>query len=105
MLCRLGRPSVEEIFDESYQFEIGKGVTLKEGNDVTLVCTGFETGQALEAANELKKKIFMQEWFTFIQSKPLDQDILVKAAKETGLIITCEEHIVSTEDLVQPFRK
>lgn len=91
---RLGRPSVEDIFDETYQFEIGKGVTLKEGNDVTLVCTGFETGQALQAAEELEKDNIHARVIHIHTIKPIDQEILVKAAKETGLIITCEEHSI-----------
>ncbi|WP_423892661.1 transketolase family protein [Filifactor alocis] len=91
---RLGRPSVEDIFDETYQFEIGKGVTLKEGNDVTLVCTGFETGQALQAAEELEKENIHARVIHIHTIKPIDQEILVKAAKETGLIITCEEHSI-----------
>lgn len=91
---RLGRPSVEDIFDETYQFEIGKGVTLKEGNDVTLVCTGFETGQALQAAEKLEKDNIHARVIHIHTIKPIDQEILVKAAKETGLIITCEEHSI-----------
>ena len=91
---RLGRPSVEDIFDETYQFEIGKGVTLKEGNDVTLVCTGFETGQALQAAEELERENIHARVIHIHTIKPIDQVILVKAAKETGLIITCEEHSI-----------
>lgn len=91
---RLGRPSVEDIFDETYQFEIGKGVILKEGNDVTLVCTGFETGQALQAAEELEKDNIHARVIHIHTIKPIDQEILVKAAKETGLIITCEEHSI-----------
>lgn len=91
---RLGRPSVEDIFDETYQFEIGKGITLKEGNDVTLVCTGFETGQALQAAEELEKENIHTRVIHIHTIKPIDQEILVKAAKETGLIITCEEHSI-----------
>ncbi len=91
---RLGRPSVEDIFDETYQFEIGKGVTLKEGNDVTLVCTGFETGQALQAAEELEKDNIHARVIHIHTIKPIDQEVLVKAAKETGLIITCEEHSI-----------
>jgi len=91
---RLGRPSVEDIFDETYQFEIGKGVTLKEGTDVTLVCTGFETGQALQAAEELEKDNIHARVIHIHTIKPIDQEILVKAAKETGLIITCEEHSI-----------
>lgn len=91
---RLGRPSVEDIFDETYQFEIGKGITLKEGNDVTLVCTGFETGQALQAAEELEKDNIHARVIHIHTIKPIDQEILVKAAKETGLIITCEEHSI-----------
>ncbi len=91
---RLDRPSVEDIFDETYQFEIGKGITLKEGNDVTLVCTGFETGQALQAAEELEKDNIHARVIHIHTIKPIDQEILVKAAKETGLIITCEEHSI-----------
>ena len=91
---RLGRPSVEDIFDETYQFEIGKGVTLKEGNDVTLVCTGFETEQALQASEELEKENIHARVIHIHTIKPIDQEILVKAAKETGLIITSEEHSI-----------
>lgn len=91
---RLGRPAVDDVYTEDYDFEIGKGVQLKEGKDVTLVATGFETGQALQAAKILEEEGISARVINIHTLKPLDTDILVKAAKETSFLVTCEEHSV-----------
>lgn len=91
---RLGRPGVEDIYTEDYAFEVGKGVTLREGKDVALIATGFETGQALEAAKLLEQEGIDARVINIHTIKPIDRDILIQAAKETNLIVTCEEHSV-----------
>ena len=90
---RLGRAAVNIINDkETYKFELGKGVTLKEGNDVTLVATGIMVDVALEAADMLEKEGIEARVINIHTLKPIDREILVKAAKETGAIVTAEEH-------------
>ena len=92
---RLGRAAVNIINDkETYKFELGKGVTLKEGNDVTLVATGIMVDVALEAADMLEKEGIKARVINIHTLKPIDREILVKAAKETGAIVTAEEHNV-----------
>lgn len=91
---RLGRPAVEDVYTQDYDFEIGKGVQLKEGSDITLVATGFETGQALKAANMLEEEGISARVINIHTIKPLDIDILIKAAKETSFLVTCEEHSI-----------
>lgn len=90
---RLGRAAVNIINDEdTYEFKIGKGVTLSEGNDVTIVATGIMVDAALEAKEELKKQGISARVINIHTLKPIDKDILTKAAKETGAIVTAEEH-------------
>ncbi|MFW5648215.1 MAG: transketolase family protein [Candidatus Alkaliphilus sp. MAG34] len=90
---RLGRPAVPVINDkESYEFEIGKGVTLNEGNDVTIIATGFMVSEALEAAKELETEGIKARVINIHTIKPIDKDLIIEAAKETGAIITAEEH-------------
>ena len=89
---RFGRLAVPVIFDENYKFEIGKGVELKEGSDVTLVATGLLVPEALKASEELAKEGISARVINISTIKPLDKDIIVKAAKETGALVTCEEH-------------
>lgn len=92
---RLGRAAVNVINDENtYEFKIGKGVTLAEGNDVTIVATGIMVDVALEAKEELKKEGINARVINIHTLKPIDTEILVKAAKETGAIVTVEEHSV-----------
>ena len=92
---RLGRAAVNVINDaNTYKFEIGKGVTLSEGNDVTIVATGIMVDVALEAKEELKKEGINARVINIHTLKPIDKDILVKAAKETGALVTVEEHNV-----------
>ena len=92
---RLGRLAVETINDaENYKFEIGKGVTLSEGSDVTIVATGMMVQLALEAKKELSKEGINARIINIHTIKPIDSELLVKAAKETGAIVTAEEHSI-----------
>lgn len=89
---RFGRLAVPRIFDEDYKFEIGKGVELTEGNDVAIIATGLMVNETLMAAEELKKEGINARVINMATIKPLDNDIVIKAAKETGAIVTAEEH-------------
>ena len=91
---RFGRLAVPVIFDEDYKFEIGKGVTLKDGDDITVIATGLMVGEALEAYEVLKEKGVNARIINMPTIKPIDRDIIIKAAKETGKIVTVEEHSV-----------
>lgn len=92
---RLGRSKVPVIFDESnYEFEIGKGIQLSDGNDVTIIGTGIMVSMALEAKEILSKEGINARVINIHTIKPIDQDIIIKSAKETGAIVTAEEHNV-----------
>lgn len=92
---RLGRLAVETVNDENnYKFEIGKGITLSEGNDVTIVATGMMVQLALKAKEELSKEGINAKIINIHTIKPIDCELLVKAAKETGVIVTAEEHSI-----------
>lgn len=91
---RFGRLAVPVIFDEDYKFEIGKGVELKEGNDLTIIATGLLVNEALIAHDLLKEQGINARVINISTIKPLDKEIVLKAAKETGAIVTAEEHSV-----------
>ncbi len=91
---RFGRLAVPVVNDEDYEFEIGKGITLKEGTDVTIIATGLEVSQALEAHEMLKAEGISARVINIHTIKPLDEEIVIKAAKETGAIVTAEEHSI-----------
>ncbi len=92
---RLGRAAVNVVNDkDTYKFELGKGVSLKEGNDVTIVATGIMVDAAIEAADMLAKDGIEARVINIHTIKPIDKDLLVKAAKETGALVTAEEHSV-----------
>ncbi|MGG7178235.1 transketolase family protein [Clostridium paraputrificum] len=92
---RLGRMAVSNVNDAStYKFEIGKGVTLAEGNDVTIIATGIMVEAALEAKEELAKDGINARVVNIHTIKPIDSELIVKAAKETGAIVTAEEHSI-----------
>jgi len=91
---RLGRLDVPVIYDADTRFEIGKGVQLREGNDITIIATGFMVDPALKAAEMLKDGGVSARVIDIHTIKPIDKDIIIKAAKETGAILTCEEHNV-----------
>ena len=92
---RFGRLAVPVLYDESdYKFEIGKGVLLRDGTDVSIVATGLMVEPALEACDMLAKEGISARVINIHTIKPIDRDILAKAAKETGAVVTCEEHNV-----------
>ncbi len=91
---RFGRLAVPVIFGDDYKFEIGKGVELKEGTDVAIIATGLMVNEALEAYELLKAEGISARIINIHTIKPLDKDIVLKAAKETGAIVTAEEHSV-----------
>ncbi len=92
---RFGRLSVPVIYDdETYKFEIGKGDMISDGTDVTLIATGIMVAQAIEAAKMLKEEGISARVVNIATIKPIDRDIVIKAAKETGAIVTAEEHSV-----------
>jgi transketolase len=90
---RFGRLAVETIFDEDYEFEIGKGKVLKEGTDVAIIATGIMVGEALKAAEVLGKEGINAMVVNIHTLKPIDEEIVLKAA-ECGAIVTAEEHTV-----------
>ena len=89
---RLATPVINDTPD--YKFELGKGVTVREGKDITIVATGLEVGFALEAAEKLAADGIDARVINIHTIKPIDKDILIKAAKETKKIFTVEEHSV-----------
>lgn len=90
---RLGRLSVPVIYDESsYKFELGKGVTVSDGSDVTIIATGLMVHEAVKAKELLAAEGISARLIDMHTIKPIDKDIIVKAAKETGAIVTAEEH-------------
>ena len=91
---RLGRLAVPVLFDNDYPFAVGKGVQLVAGSDVTIVATGLLVAEALIAAEQLKNEGISARVIDMATIKPIDRDILVAAAKETGAIVTAEEHNV-----------
>ncbi|MBD5137975.1 MAG: transketolase family protein [Ruminococcus sp.] len=92
---RFGRLAVPVFNDkDTYKFEVGKGVQLKDGKDVTIVATGLMVNEAIMAAEALEKEGISARVINIHTIKPLDKDIICKAAKETGVIVTAEEHSV-----------
>lgn len=92
---RFGRLAVPVINDRpDYKFEIGKGVTLRDGKDITLVATGLCVSGALEAAEKLAADGIDARVINIHTIKPIDEELIVKAAEETGKIVTIEEHSI-----------
>lgn len=92
---RFGRLAVENFNDkDTYKFELGKGIQLRDGNDVTIIATGLMVGEARKAADMLAEKGISARVINMHTIKPIDKDIICKAAKETGVIVTAEEHSV-----------
>ncbi len=91
---RLTRDPSPVIFDRSYRFEIGKGVTLRDGNDVALISTGLQTPRTLRAADLLKAMGISALVLHIPTLKPLDTEAIVAAADRTGLVVTAEEHSI-----------
>ncbi|MCX5820044.1 MAG: transketolase family protein [Deltaproteobacteria bacterium] len=91
---RLSRNEVPVLDNENRNFEVGKGILLREGTDVTIMVTGILVSKALEAADELKREGIAARVIEIHTLKPLDEEIVVKAAQETKGIVTVEEHTV-----------
>ncbi len=91
---RLNRPDTPIIFDEDYEFVLGKAVVVREGTDVTVFSTGTQTARAFEAAEALAVEGIDVHLVHVPTVKPLDVDTVVAAAKKTGLVVTSEEHTV-----------
>ncbi|NLB81408.1 MAG: transketolase family protein, partial [Clostridiaceae bacterium] len=89
---RFGRLAVPYIYDSNYKFELGKGVTLKDGNDVSIIATGLMVKEALDAATVLADEGICARVINIHTIKPIDKDIIIKAAKQTDAIVTAEEH-------------
>lgn len=92
---RFGRLAVPVINDrDDYKFEIGKGVVLKEGTDLTLIATGLEVAESLAAAEKLEADGISVEVINMHTIKPLDADLVVRSAAKTGKVVTVEEHSI-----------
>ena len=92
---RFGRLACPVFNDkETYKFELGKGIQLRDGNDITIIATGLMVGDAIAAGEELAKDGINARIINIHTIKPLDEEIVLKAAKETGIIVTVEEHSV-----------
>ena len=92
---RLGRLAIPSFNDpENYSFELGKGITMHEGDDITVIATGLPVNEARKAVENLEKEGINVRLINIHTIKPIDKDIIIKAAKETGRIITIEEHNV-----------
>ena len=92
---RFGRLAVPVINDNpGYKFEIGKGVLLKEGSDVTIIAAGLCVNSALEAAKKLEEEGVSAEVINIHTIKPLDKELVIASAKKTGKVVTVEEHSI-----------
>ena len=92
---RFGRLAVPVVNDaEDFKFEIGKGIVMREGTDVTIVACGLMVQSALEAAERLATDGISAEVIDMHTIKPIDADLIVESAKKTGRVVTCEEHSV-----------
>ena len=92
---RFGRLAVPVINDNAdYKFEIGKGIVLREGTDVTIFATGLEVAESLGAAEKLAADGISAKVINIHTIKPLDKELVIAAAKETGKVVTVEEHSV-----------
>ena len=92
---RLGRLAVESVHNnDDYRFELGKGITLRDGKDITIIATGLLVQEAVKAAKSLEEAGIDARVIDIHTIKPLDQELVLKAAKETGRIVVAEEHNV-----------
>ena len=92
---RFGRPKVPNFTEENQKFEIGKAVTLEEGNDLTIIATGHLVWEAMEACKALKEININAEVINIHTIKPLDRDAIIKSIKKTKCVVTAEEHMLN----------
>jgi transketolase len=90
---RLGRPKVPVVYANGCNFEIGKALSLREGSDVTIIANGLMVAMALDAAHDLAEAGISARVLDMHTAKPLDEEAIVKAARETGAIVVAEEHL------------
>lgn len=90
---RLGRPKVAVVYTDGCNFEIGKAITVREGSDVTVIANGLMVAMALDAAAELAETGISARVLDMHTAKPLDEEAIVKAARETGALVVAEEHL------------
>lgn len=93
---RLLRKNAVKIYEEGSTFEIGKGITLKDGKEVTIISTGIMVSESLKAAEALEKEGISARVVNIFTLKPIDKDLIKKCAKETGAIVTAENHNILT---------
>ncbi|MGL4107485.1 transketolase family protein [Clostridium sp. LP20] len=91
---RFGRCNTPDIYDENYEFKLGKASVLKDGKDVTVIATGMMVSKAIEAAKDLEKEGISARVINMSTIKPIDREEIIKAAKETKGIVTAEEHSI-----------
>jgi len=91
---RLSTGGTPKVYEQDYEFKLGRGVTLKEGSDVAIIATGGILHEVLQAQEELKKMGISARLINIHTVKPLDEEIILKAADETGAILTVEEHSI-----------
>ena len=91
---RFGRSGVPVFHDEDYKFEIGKGEVLQDGNDIAIIATGIMVGEAIKAGEEMRSEGINARVINMSTIKPLDEELVLKAAEECGKIVTCEEHSI-----------
>ena len=91
---RFGRAAVPVVFDEDYDFQIGKGSVIREGKAVSIIANGLCVASAIEAAEMLAKDGIDAEVVNICTIKPLDEDLIVKTASKTGKVVTAEEHSI-----------
>ena len=92
---RLGRPKVPVVYTDGCNFEIGKAITVREGSDVTVIANGLMVAMALDAAAELAETGLSARVLDMHTAKPLDEEAIVKAARETGALVVAEEHLAA----------
>jgi len=91
---RLGRSGVPQVLEESAEFNLGRGMVLKKGSGATIIASGIMVSKALEAAEELEEKGLQVRVINMSTIKPLDEELILEAARETGFIVTAEEHSI-----------
>ncbi len=91
---RLSRQKFPRIFDENYEFQLGKGIVLREGSDVTVIANGVETSFALLAADMLEREGISLEVIHMPTVKPIDKHLIIESVSKTGAVVTAEEHSI-----------
>ncbi len=91
---RLQRKKAEKVFDDSLNFELGKAIKIKDGKDVTLIASGIMVARSIEAAELLKEEGISARVVNIHTWKPIDKEAIIECAKQTGAIVTCENHNV-----------